>query len=178
MTPQLILRVVGIAALVIAVLFAVLAVHYYLTQNIKSVMDDLSGKARARGVAGTKRRAVEEAGKGGKRHMPHDTAAREGVVEEASAAPEAASVFAAQIDDEDDVGTVLVAPTFAGAASAALSEDDAGTAMTSEDAQAGRVSEGDAVAGGASELDSALFRVTRRLVMIHSQEVIAANEEL
>ena len=51
MQPQLILRIAGIAALVIAALFAVLAVHYYFSQHIKAVMDDLSGKARAQGVA-------------------------------------------------------------------------------------------------------------------------------
>lgn len=181
-TPQLILRVAGIAALVIAALFAALAVHYYLTQNIKAVMDDLSGKARARGVAGTKRRSVEDAGRGGKKRASRDAVARQGVVEEAPAVADAEQagqpIFAAQVDDEDDAGTVLVAPTYAGAAMSLSSEDDVATVVAPEDTQTGRVREGGAVDSDAAVPSSALFRMTRSLVMIHSQEVIAANEEL
>lgn len=55
LNPQTILRIAGIALLVVAVLFALLAVHYYLTQDIRGVMDDLSGKTRARGVARARR---------------------------------------------------------------------------------------------------------------------------
>jgi len=151
LTPQFILRVLGIAALVVAVLFAVLAVHYYLTQNIRAVMDDLSGKARARGVTSGRRRAAERTsseGPRGHRAKPAAAPVRQGEVEPAPqelAFPEpmpaaepvpAAMAGNALAFDEDEAGTMLVSATSLGAL-AATSEDDletmVGDATTSDD---------------------------------------------
>ena len=60
MSPQVILRIAGIALLVIGALFAFLAIHYFVSNDIRGVMDDLSGKARAKGVAGARGRAMSQ----------------------------------------------------------------------------------------------------------------------
>lgn len=168
MTPQVILRIAGIVALVVSVLFAVLAVHYYLTQNIRAVMDDLSGKARARGMAGTRARSMGEA-RGTRRG--EQAAARRPGARKAEVTDEAPSVpaFAADVPDDDDLGTKLV-PATVGPAAPGGTEAEA-TYETAADA--GSTGDEDR----APETHGAgLFCVTRRIVMIHAQEIIAPNE--
>lgn len=176
MDMQLILRIVGVVLLVIAALFAVLAVHYYLTQHIRAVMDDLSGKARAQGVAQV-RRDTAAPSRGGARRQARD--ATPATVDEPAAAParsagvvEPAPVFQAFPEDEGDSGTVLVASAF----SARPNEDDLATMVEPE-----AVSEDDLATEVAPEEQASsarpTFRLTKRIVLIHSQEVIATSEE-
>lgn len=159
LTPQLILRMLGIAALVVAALFAVLAVHYYLTNNIRAVMDDLSGKARAQGVARTQRRSAK-AGEGkrsqARRPARSKTQAGQAATAPASVAPEMDLPQMVVVDDEGP-GTQLVA-------AAVPQQMPAPQPVAPKQA-------------GATPAP-ATFRVTRRVVLIHSQEVIAASEEL
>lgn len=159
LTPQLILRMLGIAALVVAALFAVLAVHYYLTNNIRAVMDDLSGKARAQGVARTQRRSAK-AGEGkrsqARRQARSKAQAGQAATAPAPAAPEMDLPQMVVVDDEGP-GTQLVA-------AAAPQQMPAPQPVAPKQA-------------GATPAP-ATFRVTRRVVLIHSQEVIAASEEL
>lgn len=49
-TPQAILMYLGIAALLVAVLFVALAAHTFFHEDIRGVMDDLSGRRRANAV--------------------------------------------------------------------------------------------------------------------------------
>lgn len=155
MSPQLILKIVGIAALVVSALFALLAVHYYLTQNIRAVMDDLSGKARARGVAGTRSRANAERGSGQHRPAPAP-AVKQGQVEPAAPASPAMGDLFSALPEEDDGGTMLVA---------AASSVPTG-AQPQQPAQP-----------APQDVAPASFQLTRRVVLIHSREVIVANEE-
>ena len=160
LTPQHILRVLGIAALVVAALFAVLAVHYYLTNNIRAVMDDLSGKARAQGVARTQRRAAK-AGEGKRsqtrRPARSKTPASQPVATPAPAAAPEMDLPQMVVVDDEGPGTQLVA-------AAAPQQMPAPQPVAPKQA-------------GATPAP-ATFRVTRRVVLIHSQEVIAASEEL
>ena len=159
MDMQLILRIVGVVLLVIAALFAVLAVHYYLTQHIRAVMDDLSGKARAQGVARTQRRAAK-AGEGkrsqARRPARSKVQAGQAATAPASVAPEMDLPQMVVVDDEGP-GTQLVA-------AAVPQQMPAPQPVAPKQA-------------GATPAP-ATFRVTRRVVLIHSQEVIAASEEL
>lgn len=168
MQPQFILRVVGIAALVVAVLFALLAVHYYLTQNIRAVMDDLSGKTRARGVAGARTRVSSDSRRSEThRSSRQNVAPAAGSVDSASptAQPRRAEVTPAPqpmpmaFEDEDDTGTVLVGAVHSGASAA------------------GDTSQKPSPAPETVPGDKPLFRITRSIVLIHSQEVIATSEE-
>lgn len=160
LTPQLILRMLGIAALVVAALFAVLAVHYYLTNNIRAVMDDLSGKARAQGVARTQRRAAK-AGEGKRsqtrRPARSKTPASQTVATPAPAAAPEMDLPQMVVVDDEGPGTQLVA-------AAAPRQMPAPQPVAPKQASATPA--------------PATFRVTRRVVLIHSQEVIAASEEL
>ena len=156
MQPQFILRIAGIVALVIAALFALLAIQYYLSQNIRAVMDDLSGKKRARGVA---RRGSTDAGgrrPGASRPSGGEAGApvRKAQVESAVQMP----AFA----DEEDLGTSLSSPMHgAEAPLPAVAEQAADVAQASL----------------TKENSAPAFRLTRSVVLIHAQEVIVANEE-
>ena len=190
MQPQLVLRIAGIAALVIAALFAVLAVHYYLSQHIKAVMDDLSGKARAQGVAQV--RGSSGGGRAsGPRHAARPAAAAPEPMSEparvASVTPAPVSeavgqAFASAFDDEDGSGTVLVAASHAAAdVGQVAGEDDIATLV---DGGFGAASDEDDLAtmvaaeGDASEGAGAVpFRLTKRIVLIHVSEVISTSEE-
>ena len=182
MDMQLILRIVGIVLLVIAALFAVLAVHYYVTRHIRAVMDDLSGKARAQGVAQVRRDTAAPA-RGGAARQAHDAAPA------ASAAPAAAPVRSAAVEEpaplfqslpeeEDGSGTVLVASAF----NALPNEDDLATIVEPEPADEDDLAtevaaEESAAPASAPATSRTNFRLTRRIVLIHSQDVIASSEE-
>ena len=178
MSPQLILRIAGIAALVIAALFAVLAVHYYLTQDIRGVMDDLSGKARARGVAGTRRRASERSTAGPSRQGRAAAAVapvRQGEVQAAPAVaapadPVPAPMPAFALADEAGPSTMLVA---AGRTEGVVSAPPAHD--VEDDLETMVAPEGKEPPVGTSP--SSGFHLTKSIVMIHSQEIIAEIEE-
>lgn len=163
MSLQVILRIVGIAALVVALLFAILAIHYFLTNNIRAVMDDLSGKARAAGVAGARRaiasdqrrsapargRTVAPAEKPGAEPEPAPAA-------EDPAAPEAVFI------DEDDMGAVVVDFDFA--------------AEQAEEHPAGPESVPASASGSEPAAGTVAFRVIRTIMLCDSDKIIAASE--
>lgn len=184
MSPQLILRIAGIAFLVIAALFALLAVHYYLTQNIRAVMDDLSGKARAIGVAGVRRRASEP-GKSATRPGRKATAVTSVHQGEVAEAPmgngnsPAASPSMPAFDDEDSMSTALVAATvFSGERmnSGTMVFGEAAGAVVPAASQIKEASETPVQVQKGAGVSPALFCLTRSVIMIHSQEVIADSE--
>ena len=156
MSTQDILRIVGIVLLVVAVVFTVLAVHYFITNRIKEVMDDLSGKARAKGVAGAQKRTASQAKN--KAAAQSGTSSQKkpavtaGSVAEAPAA--AAEVAFAAFDDEDDSGTVVVDANFG--AKPAQKKDTTDKAA----AQSGKLA----------------FRVIGSIVLCDSNQIIAAGE--
>lgn len=188
-TVQLILRIAGIAFLVVSGLFFILAVHYYLSQNIRAVMDDLSGKTRAQGVAGARRRAGAERGKGVSRR-PSRAASMvpeqgEAELPADESVPGTADALPAMppFDEEDDMGTVLVAVASVPAGFAAPQGEDGMATMLETDAAfatsaASASAAHDNEALGIDGPGAASFRITRRIVMIHATEIIAANEEL
>lgn len=163
MTPQLILRFAGIAALVVSALFTALAVHYYLTNHIRAVMDDLSGKARAQGVAATRARAVWEGQRGQTSRRQASAPKKEASVTQGTVTPaqmpqvEMPQVSAPAFDDEDDLGTVVVDADFTTPSFAA--GQAATTTSTSDGAQS-------AVA----------FHVIKNIVLCDSNQIIAAEE--
>ena len=185
MSVQLILRIAGIAALVFSALFAMLAVHYYLSQDIKGVMDDLSGKARARGVAGARKRAHEASRPAAARsgRVATATPVERDEIEEAPRMATDSPVPSAPMPmlDEDDVDTVLVAATVrAGESTAggAVVPSEAGeVAAPAYVRQKSQTTDASVLAGEAAGAAPAIFRLTRSIVMIHSQEVIAASGE-
>ena len=155
MSAQDILRIVGIVLLVIAVVFTVLAVHYFITNHIKEVMDDLSGKARAKGVAGAQKRTAAQAKKKAAtqdKASGRKPAVTTGSVAEAPAAP-AQMAFAA-FDGEDDAGTVVVNADFG--AKPQATKDTTDKAAASSGALA--------------------FRVIGSIVLCDSNQIIAAGE--
>ena len=187
MDAQFVLRVVGIAALAIAALFAVLAVQDYLSQDIRGVMDDLSGKTRARGVAGVRRSAASDR--------------RRETTRRAAATPVVAAVAA------DDAGTTseesqvaLVGKSGSGMSPSARGEggfgfepslDELETMVEpAEDELETMVEPAEdeletMVEPAEDELETMVegapdtgFRVTRRVVHMSSQQVIAASEEV
>ena len=157
MSTQDILRIVGIALLVVAVVFTVLAVHYFITNRIKEVMDDLSGKARAKGVAGAQKRTASQAKKKAAAQSESSgqkkPAVTAGSVVEAPAAP--AELAFAAFDDEDDAGTVVVDADF-----------DAAPKVTTTDTT-------DKAAAWTGAL---AFRVIGSIVLCDSNQIIAAGE--
>ena len=162
MTPQVILRIAGIAALVVALLFAILAIHYFLTNDIRGVMDDLSGKARAKGVAGARGRAVSEGLRSAQARRRTEPATKslavtKGTIEEAPSqqleAPQMLEAAPAFID-EDDMGTVVVDANFGAPAAIAYAAAEP---------------DGDAPAG------TVAFHVTRTIILCDSDKIIAAG---
>lgn len=189
MTPQLILRIAGIAFLVVSGLFGILAVHYYLSQNIRAVMDDLSGKTRAQGVAGARRRASAERGRGVSRRPSRAASMTPGQGEAEQAVDESAFETGGALsamppfDAEDDMGTVLVSVSSVTPDSATMRDEDGAATMLETDAAFGTSATpasatNDTDGLGIDGTGVAAFRVTRRVVMIHATEIIAANEEL
>ena len=163
MSLQVILRIIGIAALVVALLFAILAVHYYLTNNIRAVMDDLSGKARAAGVAGA-RRAIASDQRRSAPALGRTVAPAEKSTVEPEPTP-AAEELAAQepvFIDEDDMGTMVVDFDF-GAAQAE------GPSASPERVPA-------SASGSEPAAGSIAFRVVRTIMLCDSDKIIAASE--
>jgi hypothetical protein len=147
MNLQTILRIAGIALLVAAALFALLAIQYFLSKDIRSVMDDLSGKARARGVAssGSQGRQQSTARRSGSRRP-----ARVGRDEGRPAA--AAPVQVREVVVDDGPGTALVAaPVEAPVVANAPVQNNQGQAPAAQP----------------------IFQLTRSIVLTDSQEVIA-----
>ncbi|MDO5119549.1 MAG: hypothetical protein Q4D48_05635 [Coriobacteriales bacterium] len=163
MTPQLILRIVGIAALVVSALFTVLAVHYYLTNHIRAVMDDLSGKARAQGVAATRARAVWEGQRGQTSRRQASAPKKEASVTQGTVTPaqmpqvEMPQVPAPSFDDEDELGTVVVEADF-----------------TTQSVVAGQVATTTFTSDGAP--GAVVFHVVKNIVLCDSNQIIAAEE--
>ena len=163
MTPQLILRIVGIAALVVSALFMALAVHYYLTNHIRAVMDDLSGKARAQSVASTRAQAVWEGRRGQTSRRQTSAPKREAVVTQGTVTPaqtpmpEMPQVPAPAFDDEDELGTVVVEADF-----------------TMQPAAAGQAATTTSPSDGAPS--AVAFRVVKSIVLCDSNQIIAAEE--
>lgn len=163
MTPQLILRFAGIAALVVSALFTALAVHYYLTNHIRAVMDDLSGKARAQGVAATRARAVWEGQRGQTSRRQASAPKKEASVTQGTVTPaqmpqvEMPQVSAPAFDDEDELGTVVVEADF-----------------TTQSVAAGQVATTTSSSDGAP--GAVAFHVVKNIVLCDSNHIIAAEE--
>lgn len=163
MSLQVILRIIGIAALVVALLFAILAVHYFLTNNIRAVMDDLSGKARAAGVAGARRAIASD-----QRRSAPARGRTVAPAEKSDAAPEPAQAAvepAAQepvFIDEDDMGTVVV-------------DFDFGAAQA-EGQPAGFEGAPSSASGSEPAAGTVAFRVIRTIMLCDSDKIIAASE--
>lgn len=163
MTPQLILRIVGIAALVVSALFTALAVHYYLTNHIRAVMDDLSGKARAQSVASTRAQAVWEGRRGQTSRRQASAPKKEAAVTQGTVTPaqmpqvEMPQVSAPAFDDEDELGTVVVEADF-----------------TMQSVAAGQVATTTSSSDGAP--GAVVFHVVKSIVLCDSNQIIAAEE--
>ena len=146
---QTILRIAGIALLVVAVLFALLAIQYYLSRDIRSVMDDLSGKARARGVASSGSQGRQQSGT--QRNSSRRTArTRRDEARPMAAAP----VQVREVVVDDGPGTALVAAPVE-------------VAVASAPVQAKQNTQGEAPTA------QPIFQLTRSIVLTDSQEVIA-----
>lgn len=162
---QLVLRIAGIAALVVSVAFVALAVQYYLSRDIRGVMDDLSGKTRARGVASGRGRTA--------------SARRTGNVRRP--APESAPVRVAP--DAVQTGEEPAGQTFAAAVAEA---DSAPKAEAFAPASAARVREGadsgSTVVFGdeapAAPATASNFRITRSIVLVDCDRIITEGERL
>ncbi len=169
MSPQFILRIAGIALLVIALLFVLLAIHYFVTNDIRGVMDDLSGKARAKGVASTRARAATEARRNTQARTRSDAkvtspAVKKGAVVEAEASPPVEPEviepqFAVAIDDEDEMGTVVVDVDFGAPRPSTPQGETGNTSAPDEEVGAGTVA----------------FRVTRSIILCDSNQIITAD---
>ena len=169
MSPQVILRIAGIALLVIGALFAFLAIHYFVSNDIRGVMDDLSGKARAKGVAGARGRAMSQGMRSSQSRRRSDGRAQAPAVTKGtvSTAESAESLFegheapqpAVALDEEDGMGTMVVDVDFGAMAAPAQTDTSGGIAEPGQDSPAGAVA----------------FRVTRSIVLCDSNQIIAAD---
>ena len=173
-TPQLVFFIVGIVALVAAVGLLIAAGVYFVRQDIRGVMDDLSGKTRQGGA---------DAGRGARRRRsaparpaavaPHNV----GVVARESAAAMARP-------SEDEVDTVLdtklrKVPQGGQIISDGRDiNDDMPTLVTSAEgyhqANMPEMSREDGIPTEVGESTSG-FVVTKSLVAIHANEVITAG---
>lgn len=146
MNLQTILRIAGIALLVVAVLFALLAIQYYLSRDIRSVMDDLSGKARARGVASSGSQGRQQSG------ARRSSSRRPARSERDEARPAAAApVQVREVVVDDGPGTALVAAPVEVAVASAPVQTNQGQALA----------------------EQPIFQLTRSIVLTDAQEVIA-----
>lgn len=168
MSMQDILRIAGIALLVIAALFVILAIHYFVTNDIRGVMDDLSGKARARGVAGTRRATAASQSRkaaqareraGAKAAKPQVTKGTVASAQAEAPQPEASQAASVAID-EDDMGTLVVDADF-GAAPVGINKEAMG---------------GSPAPGQGASQGTVAFRVTRTIILCDSDKIIAAGE--
>ncbi len=187
MSPQFILRIAGYVALGVSVLLAFLSVQYFFSHDIKGVMDDLSGKSRARG--GTVRTGLGSRPSGHSRRAPSGSKKKN-----ASSAPmpmpttgSAAPDFSTGV--QDDVDTVLDTALRSvnnyvddGKSYKKEAIDEIGTTLEAGVAypkKDGRTMSATLEAPTLVEADFAseagAFRMVRRVVLIHSREVIAAR---
>ena len=182
-TPQLVFFVAGIVLLVVAVVLAIVAAVYFFRQNIRGVMDDLSGRTRQQHAGTDSRRSGRS-----KRHRDGVRAQGPDVVPD-QAAPKAPAFVSQPAEDELD--TVLdtklrkVPQRYAAVSpDGGDANDDIPTVVTSlgqgpDDADVPTTVESDddiptqveAAPGDAT----GVFRVTRSIVAIHTNEVITAG---
>lgn len=175
MSIQQIFFFAGIAAFVLAVVFAAIAGYVFVTKDIRSVMDDLSGRSRERNILGL-RGGANVRPKGGARHseaVQHNSSAdgsdsvsggiQANQVPQSSAAPIPVVNF--DIDDgSDDIPTVVT--SFDQYHSVSYAENEGGDIAA--DGDLATVVDAQAVA-------SPSFKVTKRIVLVHSEGVITAG---
>ena len=161
---QLVLRIAGIAALVVSVAFVALAVQYYLSRDIRGVMDDLSGKTRARGVASGRGRTASARRTGNvRRPAPESAPVRVAPDAVQTGEQPAGSTFAAAASESDSAPK---AETFAPVPAARVREEaDSGSTVVFGDE------------GPASSTGTSSFRVTRSIVLVDCDRIITAEGE-
>lgn len=179
-TPQNVLLIVGIVSIVVAVVMAILAAVYYTRNDIKSVMDDLSGRTRRNAGVGetTRRRRQRTRGNISSQRNATDDA----VVQMAVGAVTAPS--------EDDLETLLDSKLQPGVQetyevnndSYDVNDDMPTVAMTVSEYHQNNVTQtsmedadSPTVLDGVETEGASVFVVTRSIIAIHSNEIIAAG---
>lgn len=182
LTPQAIVLFLGIAALLVAVVFAILAAQYYFKNDIRAIMRDLGGAGPASARAGsggsstrrrTRRRresaasapAAVSATAGASTNPVVGTTSEDGVETEVDSvlrdSGRAVVDFKRdKIDGNDDIETVVSSPYeyHQNAGSTGFEGDDLPTSVASED-----------------EAEQRTFVLTRSVVVISSKEVITES---
>lgn len=175
MSPQRIFFILGIVLFVVAALLAVVAAYVFVSQDIRSVMDDLSGRTRGKNIEKLRDR--------GSRRSRGNVAKGEAVAVVQSMAEIA----------EPSAGAPQSVPTDSNSA-ASMPEinydiddgnDDIPTVVTSMDqyhlkgyafnGESGDSRQDDSVGVADSAGDNTPFRVTKRIVLVHSDGVITAG---
>ena len=166
MSAQRIIFYIAIALLVVAVLLAGVAVYVFFSQGILSVMDDLSGRTRDRGIGRERSRKRSRASNGGRANRSAGSAQSDSP----SSGVNSSRPLVAEVTYDTDDGS-----------------DDMPTVVTSVDAY---YAKGYAQGGGGVDLSGGqnlnsssatsssaelLFRVTKRIVLTHSDGVITAG---
>lgn len=188
MTAQQIVFYIGIAAFVVAAALAAWSVYTFFALDVRGVMDDLSGR----------RRVVGQSGAGARRGRSGGAARRSNAVNaETAQAGQVQFSEVRAVDDEDNVETVVDAALRPVSVPSAAINSDKTTASAYKSAaqgMGGTYHQNDA-ASSAHELDAPtmvdggdevptsvegamalpVFRVSRRIVLIHSDEVISAG---
>lgn len=165
----------GIAAFVLAGVFAAIAGYVFVTKDIRSVMDDLSGRSRERNILSL-RGGANVRPKGGARlsevAQPNSNAVGSYSVSggmQADQMPQSSAtpmpVVNFDIDDgSDDIPTVVT--SFDQYHSESYAKNEGGDIAADDDLAT--VVDGRAVA-------SPSFKVTKRIVLVHSEGVITAG---
>ena len=186
MTPQQVVWYIGIAAFVVAVALAIWSIYTFFSLDILNVMADLSGRKRSSesGTMGRRTRLV-----GGSRSRRYSDATQEA---------DQGSAFDAQLDDaEANIDTVVdtmlrpvsshdeivssdIKPVIDYNTDDALDprfyhRNDGDSSLIDADVPTETAGDEDAPTEVADVRFADSFRITRRIVFVHSGEVIVAG---
>lgn len=174
MSAQRAFFILGIALFVAAVVLAIVSAYVFVSKGIRTVMDDLSGKTRGNDIRNLRGRVTRQRGKAAKGDAASSAGGRFAVGEPSPEAPQvgpAGEVAAGNVpeinydieDSSDDIPTVVTSLDqyhtggYAHDGGALGAYDDLETAVEDSGAVA------------------STFRVTRRIVLVHSDGVITAG---
>lgn len=191
-TPQLVFMVAGIVSLVTSVILLIVSIAYFMRNDIRGVMDDLSGKTR---TSGTATHARSESGRAKRQKRKGHTSIQDQVSQDASVRETQGDGFQSLEDDLDTVLDTKLRKVTPGISSDTHNiNDDTPTVVTSigeyhqEDSHEMKLKNqngSDVLDGTEGALPTQVesepvaygnqFVVTKSILAIHSQEIIAVG---